>query len=151
MYSLLKKIRQVKKGVSFLVIGLFITILFVFLLLLNHLRFIKINDTYKSFDNNSEYSLVLNKKDETKKYKLFSYQNYHFYGYGIKNISISYQNVLLNLEEFLKKEYLNIEEFFENSSLMYSNNNITKYYYDNCVFIVIHLFDNYNEVIISSN
>ena len=67
MYSLLKKIRQVKKGVSFLVIGLFITILFVFLLLLNHLRFIKINDTYKSFDNNSEYSLVLNKKDETKK------------------------------------------------------------------------------------
>ena len=102
-------------------------------------------------DNNSEYSLVLNKKDETKKYKLFSYQNYHFYGYGIKNISISYQNVLLNLEEFLKKEYLNIEEFFENSSLMYSNNNITKYYYDNCVFIVIHLFDNYNEVIISSN
>ena len=86
------------------------------------------------------------KADEPKKR-----QNYHFYGYGIKNISISYQNVLLNLEEFLKKEYLNIEEFFENSSLMYSNNNITKYYYDNCVFIVIHLFDNYNEVIISSN
>lgn len=150
MDSLERSLKKTKRGVRLLIVGLIFTTIFIILILFNHMRFIKVNDTYKNFSGDSDYEIIYKETNDLNKYQLFAYEDYHFYGLGIKNVGISYKGVFLSLETILQEKYLNLEELLADFTLIYNSQNISKYQSDKYLFTIIELYENYKEVIISS-
>lgn len=125
-------ITKLKKTQMLLVYSLFVCICgisFIVLLLSNHLYNIKIEKTFKDFNSRSYYTLTFQeaKHCENKKYSLFSWDDYNFSGYCIKEVYLTYNNLSVPLKEILKKNYLKIEEIFKNTTKIEETKTIEKY------------------------
>lgn len=123
------KIKLMKKMTYYFIVSLIMAVLFVFLLLLNHLNQMRINNAFRSINKESDYRMVLKNASncESKRYHLFTSNNLTFTGVCIKNISISYNNVTIPLEKVLEKDYLKWEDILKNMILISQSEKIEKY------------------------
>ena len=127
--KMLQKIRTAKKMLYYLIVGLILAVLFVFLLLINHLNRMRINNAFKNLNKESDYKIVLKNayNCESKRFNLFTYQNIEFTGVCIKKIYISYNDTTISLKKVLEKGYLNWEDILGNSTLISKSDKIEQY------------------------
>ena len=147
--NLLNKIKQTKKNTIFLIIGLFLTILFFLLVFINHFNQMKVKSIYKTLENTSNYQIVLNSEKSKEKIKLFDYRNYHFYGYGITRVNLSYDGTTWNLKNVLKNKFLTLEDILDQFDLISEINQLKIYKNENYLITVEFFSDKNIEVIFS--
>lgn len=149
--KILKNIQTAKTGILFLILGFIFSILFIMLLFLNHLTITKRNNVFLSFTEHSTYTIESHTNKKQKKQELFSYNQYHIYGYGIQNIFISFQNSRMNLKEILEKGLLDFDELLKNFQLINKSisDQILKYEYKEYIVTIANLYEDEIEVIFS--
>lgn len=149
--TVLKNIQKTKYGICFALIGILLSILLVSLVVIHHVNTLKIKNTFSNFTSSSSYEITYRTTKQNTKRKLFDYQNYHFYGYGLNDIKIEYQGLEINLRTTLKENYLSFEDLLNNFQFVYETNDktITKYENKNLKVIVGKIYENNIEVIFS--
>lgn len=149
--EILKKIKKVKIGIYFGIIGLVTLILFLILLILNHWNTIKVNTIFLDFTKDSSYTIDFYYTNKFEKVKLFDYENLHFYGYGIKNIKIQYNGRTKNLKEVFQTEKITFEDFLKNYDFVFATEGqtIQKYKKGDFTILVENVYENNKEVIVS--
>ncbi len=148
--SLLYKIRTIKKRIPFLIIGFIVFFLFFILLLLNHLIKIQISASFKNFTAKSEYTLISEPSKKLQKQKLFDYGKYHFYGYGINTLFISYQGKNIKLQNVLQEGLLNWEDILKKFTLVDNfNSYILTYENQDIKITVLQIFEEETEILFS--
>lgn len=150
--TLLKNIKKTKHGMYFAIIGIFLAILFVNLVIIHHVNTLKIKNIFSTFTANSTYEITYHTTKQNTKRKLFDYQNYHFYSYGVSDIKIAYKRLEMNLRTALKEEYFTFEEFLKNFQFVYETEDktIKKYQYGNIELTINKLSEEYIEVLIAN-
>lgn len=151
--ALLKNIKKTKQGVYFAIIGIFLAILFVNLVVIYHVNTLKIKNTFSTFTANSSYEITYHTTKQNTKRKLFDYQNYHFYSYGVNDIKINYKGLEMNIRTALKEKYFTFKEFLENFQFVYETEDktIKKYQNGNIELTINKLNEEYIEVLIANN
>ncbi len=149
--TILEKIKKSKLGIYFLLGGIFLTILFISFVMMQHINTLKVKNTYSSFSTHKSYEIVYQSTKKNEKRKLFAYQNYHFYGYGIGDLGIDYQGIEVNLRTAFNQNYFTFEEFLKNFTLIYESDDktITKYENKNLEIRIDRMYENDIEVIFS--
>lgn len=150
--TLLKNIKKTKHGMYFAIIGIFLAILLVNLVAIHHVNTLKIKNTFSTFTANSSYEITYHTTKQNTKRKVFDYQNYHFYSYGVNDIKIAYKKLEMNLRTALKEEYFTFEEFLENFQFVYETEDkrIKKYQNGNVELTINKLNEEYIEVLIAN-
>lgn len=149
--TLLKNIKKTKQGMYFAIIGIFLAILFVNLVVIHHVNTLKIKNTFSTFTANSFYEITYHTTKQNTKRKLFDYQNYHFYSYGVNDIKIDYKGLEMNLRTTLKEEYFSFESFLENFQFVYETEDkrVVRYDSENLEITMFKLKEDYIDVIFS--
>lgn len=149
--TILKKIKKVKLGLYFGIVGFIIAILFLILLILNHWNLLKVNTIFKDFMKDSSYTIVLCDTDEREKNKLFDYENLHFYGYGVKDIKIQYNGRIRSLKEIFRTKKITLEDFLKNYDFVFATEDqtIQKYTKEDITITIENFYENTKEIIIS--
>lgn len=147
----LKNFKKMENGIFSIILGLLVTLFLVFLLTIHHLYQFKKKSVYTTFYKNSYYDLFLKTTKTLEKKKLFSFQNNHFYGYGITNIFITYQNVLYSLKDVLEKNLLTTDDLLNSFTLVSQNDKIKLYQYKTYTITVSYLLDDYCEITFSES
>lgn len=147
----LKNSKKTKQGMYFALMGIFLVILFVNLVVIHHVNLLKIKNTFSNFTASSSYEIVYHTTKQNPKRKLFDYQNYHFYGYGLNAVKIQYLGLEMNLRTALKEEYFTFGEFLSNFQFVYETEDktIEKYQNSNVELTINKLNEEYIDVIFS--
>ncbi len=149
--TILKKIKKSKLGIYFFLIGIFLAILFISFVMVQHINTLKVKNVFSSFSTHKPYEIVYQSTKGKTKRKLFTYQNYHFYGYGIGNIGIAYQGIEVNLRTVFTKNDFSFEEFLKNFTLTYESEDktVARYVNKDLEIRIDKMYENAMEVIFS--
>lgn len=120
-----------KKGIKITklyIISLTILLIFIILLLFNYRENLKLKYLLNSFNKQNEYQIVIDENKSMKRLELFTINHTVYYGYGIKDINVLYNDNLIPLNKLLETNKLSLKDVIDNFTLTENiDNEIIKY------------------------